>query len=84
MFSKGLKFLTSFFKDDRGALSIEHCLVGGAVAVLIVVSVVSVSPDISRIYGDGANVTGSRTVETKKASGTDKPAPGIFAHISSH
>lgn len=84
MFSKGLEFLTSFSKEERGALSIEHCLTGAATAVLIVASLVSVSPNVSRIYGGGDTVTENRAGKIEKVTKADQPSPGIFAHISAN
>lgn len=84
MFSKGMAFLTSFAKEERGALSIQLCLTGAAVAAVIVMSLVSVGPDVSRIYASKTTGMEHQAGMTEKVAKADQSNPGIFAHISTH
>lgn len=82
MFSNAVHFLKEFARRDEGELSIGHCLTGAVIAVFVVASIMSISPDVKRIYGAGTGVSKSQSRDLEMAVKVDQAGPGVFAHIS--
>jgi Flp pilus assembly pilin Flp len=91
MFPNALTSLKSFLNKDDGLLPIEHGLAAAAVAVVIIASVASISPDMTRVYnggvlgGSAANGPAPQSivaVTEGEAGKAVKASAGLFAHLA--
>lgn len=93
MFPTALAKFKGFMVNEDGMLPIEHGIAAAVVAGVIAISLGSIGPDSSRIYGGAVLGAGPANTVTQqvtqgsdaKTDGTKKqamPGPGLLAHLA--